>query len=98
MNQRQNSTLALRIADRDEAGVVRRLSDLDSAEPLEEPVLLALVDGEAVAAVSLSDERVVANPFLSTTDAVALLGLRISQLRRARARRRLARPLRLRAA
>ena len=98
MNQRQNSTVALRMADRDEAGVVRRLAALDSSQPLEEPVLLALVDGEAVAAVSLSDERVVANPFRPTADAVALLGLRISQMRRARARRRAVWPLRLRAA
>jgi hypothetical protein len=60
--------------------------------------MLALVDGEAVAAASLSEERVVANPFLPTADAVALLDLRISQLRRARARRRILWPPRLRAA
>ena len=98
MTSRQNSTLALRMADHDEAGLVRRLADLDSSDPLEEPVLLALVDGEPVAAVSLSDERIVANPFLPTADAVALLGLRISQLRRARGRRRMIWPPRLRAA
>ncbi len=61
--------------------------------------MLALLDGEAVAAVSLSDGRVVANPFLPTADTVTLLGLRASQLsRRPRAHRRILWPPRLRAA
>jgi len=66
---------------------VRRLADLDDAPPLRGEVLLALVDGEAVAALSLSDGRVVANPFLPTADTVSVLALRASQLSRRRARR-----------
>src|SRR5438270_551921 len=84
----QDSTLALRTAHADEAPVVRRLAAVDDAPPLEGQVLLALVDGQAVAAKSLADGRVVANPFVPTRDAVALLSLRASQLSRQRARRR----------
>jgi hypothetical protein len=98
MTPRQTSTLALRMAHADDDGDVRRLAALDSSPPLEEPVMLALADGEAVAAMSLSDKRVVANPFLPTADAVALLDMRIAQLRRPRLRRRVVWPPRLRAA
>lgn len=80
MTNPENSTLALRVAKSDEAPVVRRLAALDDARPLDGDVLLALVDGEAVAAVSLGDGRVVANPFLPTADTVRLLSLRAAQL------------------
>jgi hypothetical protein len=99
MTTSENSTLALRVADTDDAPVLHRLAALDDAPPLEGPVMVALVDGEAVAALSLSDGRVVANPFVPTADAVTLLGLRASQLRRRpRPRRRMLWPPRLRAA
>lgn len=75
-----NPILALRIARDDEAFVVRRLAALDDAPPLKGEVLLALVDGEPVAAASLGDGRVVANPFVRTADTVTLLSLRASQL------------------
>jgi hypothetical protein len=50
-------------------------------------VLLALVEAERVAALSLYDERVVANPFAGTHDAVALLRLRAAHLLGERPRR-----------
>jgi hypothetical protein len=78
----------LRRAAADEAGVVRRLAALDDAREPEGPVLLALLDGEAVAALSLRDGRVVANPFVATADAVALLRLRAAHLSGAPAPRR----------
>jgi hypothetical protein len=92
MTPTHDSTVALRVAQADESAVVRRLADLDDSPPLDGQVLLALVDGEAVAAVSLRDGRVVANPFLPTADTVRLLNLRASQLAR-----RLRRPSRARA-
>jgi hypothetical protein len=85
----QMPIVALRLAEADEASVVRRLSDLDDAPPLTGQVLLAMIDGEAVAALSLSDGRVVANPFLHTEAAVGLLRLRARHLSVARPRRRL---------
>jgi len=98
MTEPHNDTLALRVADADEAPVVRRLAALDDSPPLDGEVLLALVDGEAVAAVSLDDGRVVANPFRPTADTVTLLSLRASQLRRSSTGHRRARVPRLRAA
>lgn len=73
-------TVALRLAERDEAPVVRRLAALDDAPAPQGPVLLALLDGEAVAALSMLDRRVVANPFLSTRDVVDLLRLRAEHI------------------
>ena len=80
MTNSHNNTLALRVADADEAPVVRRLAALDDSPPLDGEVLLALVDGQAVAAVSLDDGRVVANPFLPTADTVTLLSRRLNFL------------------
>ena len=87
-SQAQTAIVALRLAGPDEAQVVRRLASLDDAPPLTGQVLLALVDGQAVAALSLSDGRVVANPFLPTEAAVGLLRLRAQHLSVKRPRRR----------
>ena len=91
MTTSNDHTLALRVARGDDAPAVRRLAALDDAPPLHEPVLLALVDDVAIAAASLSDGRVVANPFLPTADTVSLLSMRASQLSEHPARRRLPR-------
>jgi hypothetical protein len=73
-------TVALRMAESDEAAVVRRLAALDDQAAPDGPVLLALMDGEAVAALSLLDRRVVANPFLCTRDLIQLLRLRAEHI------------------
>jgi hypothetical protein len=91
--------IELRLVHADETGDVHRLAALDEAHELEGRVLLAIVGGEAVAGLSLGDQRVVANPFFPTRDAVALLRLRAERLSRSRPRRRrLRRMLRPRAA
>jgi len=72
----QTPTVAIRLAERDEAAALRRLAALDDQRPLEGPVLVALVDGEAEAAISLASRRVIANPFMSTRDLVQLLRVR----------------------
>ncbi len=82
MNQVER-IIALRPAHDDDAAALRRLAALDDALPVQGPSLLALIDGEPVAALSLADARVVANPFLLTEDAVAMLRLRHEQLLRA---------------
>jgi hypothetical protein len=81
--------VALRMARADEGHVVRDLAALDDAPIPEGQVLLALVDGKAVAALSLRDGRVVANPFVHTEAATALLRLRADHVSGRRARRRL---------
>src|SRR3954447_9937508 len=73
-------TIAIRPAVRDEAADVRRLAYLDSQRPLRGDVLLALQDGVPVAAVSLADGRVAADPFRKTADIVELLKLRAEAL------------------
>jgi hypothetical protein len=77
-----DTILALRIAGPADAAALRRLAALDDAPPLDAPVLLALLDGVAVAAISLLDGRVVADPFRPTADIVRLLVLRARQLTR----------------
>jgi hypothetical protein len=62
---------------------VAYLSELDEAEPLRDPVLLAYDGERPVAAVSLEDGRSVADPFTRTADVLALLELRARQARRA---------------
>jgi len=73
-------TVTLRLAEDDEAPEVRRLAQLDSARDLKEPVLLAVVNGDPVAALSLHDGRSVADPFVRTSEAVDLLRLRAKRL------------------
>ena len=86
-------TIAIRFAAADESHVVRRLSHLDDQRALHGDVLLALVDGEPRAALSLEDGRVVADPFARTADLVDLLRLRAGmasdRTRRPRVRRAL---------
>ena len=65
-----------------DAGTLTRLAALDETEPLTGDVLLAVADGRAVAALSVDDGRVVADPFARTGEAVALLRLRAHQARR----------------
>jgi hypothetical protein len=75
-----SQTLAIRLADRDEAAALRRLAALDDQRPLEGAVLVALVEGEPEAAISLDNRRVIANPFLATRDLVQLLRLRAEHI------------------
>jgi hypothetical protein len=80
--------LEFRQAGADDGRKVEDLAALDDAPVLTGEVLLALIDGEAVAALSLFDGRVVANPFRRTDAAVALLRLRAEHVFGRRARRR----------
>lgn len=64
---------AVRLAHPDEVGTLRRLAQVDDAPELAGEVLVATIDEDVVAALSLDDGRVVANPFVLTSDAVELL-------------------------
>jgi len=81
-----SSVIAFRSATADDDRVLRDLSELDSARPVERPAVLAVVDGEPVAAVSLRDGRIVADPFTRTEDVVAMLRARVAALAAERAR------------
>jgi hypothetical protein len=89
------AAVILRFAVFDDAPDLLRLAQLDSAEPLREPILLAEVSGRVAAALSLTEDRVIADPFVLTGSAVELLRARARQLsgperprRRSRWRRR----------
>jgi hypothetical protein len=56
-----------------DAAGVRRLAALDSAPVPRGPLLLAEVDGRLLAALSVSDRRVIADPFAETANLVAML-------------------------
>lgn len=71
-----SSTIEIRPARPDDAVALHALAAIDSALPLQGDVLVAVVDSEAVAALSLDDGRVIADPFRRTADTVALLKLR----------------------
>ena len=73
-------TISIRRAFPDEAHAVRRLAYLDSRRPLRGDVLVAFVDGDALAAVSLEDGSIVSDPFRRTADVVELLRLRVRLL------------------
>jgi hypothetical protein len=79
--------VAVRFADPDEAATLRHLAELDDAPELAGEVLVAMIDAHVVAALALDDRRVVANPFVLTADAVALLRRTATELTR-RPRRR----------
>ena len=60
-----SSTIAMKVAASDQDDrVVRKLAELDSSRPPQGPVVVALVDGRPVAAASLVDGVVVADPFV----------------------------------
>src|SRR5947208_6277838 len=82
------AAVSLRIADADDGHLVRDLAALDDAPVPSGEVLLALINGEAVAALSLHDGGLVANPFVHSEPAIALLRLRANQASRWRVRRR----------
>ena len=84
----------VRFAHSDEAATLRRLAELDDATELAGETVVATVDGEVVAALSLADGRVIANPFVPTANAVELLRATATALtpRRRWRRRRALRP------
>jgi len=67
------NALAVRLAHCEEAEALWRLAQLDDAPELAGEVLVATIDGDIVAARSLEDGRVVADPFVLTSDAVEML-------------------------
>lgn len=84
----EHLAIAIRRARPADAPLLRDLAGLDSAKPLEGPVLVAVVEGRIWAALGLDDSRVVADPFLPTAPAIELLALRVRQLRAAEGRPR----------
>lgn len=74
------SEIVVRTARSADAATLERLAALDSARPLQGSILLAEIDGQTRAAIAVDNGRVVADPFVPTSDAVALLELRATRL------------------
>jgi hypothetical protein len=74
--------LTIRVATPGDVRAVERLAALDSAPRFNGRVLLAEADGELVAAISLVDGAVIADPFKPTAEIVRLLRLRRYQIAR----------------
>jgi hypothetical protein len=77
---RSPKVIALRLAGANDARGLKVLAELDEEPELTGHALLAVIDDEVVAGLSLDDGRVVSNPFVATSDAVSLLKLRARHL------------------
>ena len=80
--------ITIRYAYADDDPALARLAVLDSAMSAPpEPLLVAEVDGELRAALSLSDETAIADPFFPTANLLELLRVRAATIRPRRRRR-----------
>lgn len=79
---RVHEAVTVRLAAGADTPALNVLAQLDSAAAPSHPILLAELSGQAVAALSLADGAVIADPFVPTVEVVALLKLRARQLHR----------------
>jgi hypothetical protein len=75
------NSYVLRLATDADAPMLSRLADLDGKAPLEGSVLIGELHGEPVAALSLRDDRIVADPFKPTAHLLATMRRRAYGLR-----------------
>ena len=75
------NTYKLRFATEEDADALRRLAELDSRTPLAGRVLIGEIAGSPAAALSLGDDRVIADPFRRTDHLVACLRIRAGAVR-----------------
>ncbi len=75
------SALVIRLAVAADEPDLRRLAHMDSARPLSGQSLIAEQSGSVIAALSLADGAAIADPFVASADAVAMLRVRAAQLR-----------------
>jgi hypothetical protein len=73
-------TVTIRRAGSNDGIALKLLAMLDSVRPLRGPILVAESDGLVLAAISLANGRVAADPFFPTADLVALLRARAERL------------------
>jgi hypothetical protein len=77
------SAITLRLAaSAQDDDLLARLAAVDDSAVPAPPILLAVVDGEVRAGLSLTDRTVIADPFHHTTHLVDLLRARARQLQR----------------
>ena len=86
MSHLNTPTIAIRAATPADGRTLMHLAALDSAPIPFGPVLIAEVDGEAKAALSVRDDRVIADPFARTAELVDLLRVHARTLTEAQER------------
>ncbi|HEV2821229.1 MAG TPA: hypothetical protein VGW11_12060 [Solirubrobacteraceae bacterium] len=84
MSVRFEELLTIRPAGPADRAALERLAGRDSARVPEGDVVIAMVDGELRAAITVPGGTVIADPFRPTAELVELLRLRATQLRRYR--------------
>jgi hypothetical protein len=72
--------VTLRLATPDDAGRLRTLAQLDSAQVPSGPVLIAEIDGRLLAALPLEGGAPIADPFRRSAGVIQLLRMRAAQL------------------
>jgi hypothetical protein len=72
---------AIRRTTEADAPTLRRLAELDSQRPLDGPALIGEILGRPAAAVSLTDGRVIADPFTTTVHLRQILRMRFDAFR-----------------
>jgi hypothetical protein len=75
-----SNSYTIRIATDDDAEALRRLAALDSKAPLAGTVVVGAIAGRPAAAVSLTDDRAIADPFIPTAHLLATLRVRAHAL------------------
>ena len=83
-----NEAITVRPAYADDATAIHRLAALDSSAVPASPMLLAEVDGELRAALSLADGSAIADPFHPSLGLIDLLRLHAASVARPGTRRR----------
>ena len=73
--------VTVRAARHEDAGALEQLAALDDRPLPCGPLLIGEIGARPLAALSLADRRVIADPFVPTREIVALLQLRARQLR-----------------
>ena len=77
------NSYAIRFATDADADALTRLATLDSQRPLEGSILVGEIGGEPVVALSLSDDRAIADPFRATAHLLATMRVRARALQAA---------------
>jgi hypothetical protein len=75
------NSYVMRLATDADAQTLRRLAELDSQAPLDGAILIGELHGEPVAALSLTDDRVIGDPFRPTAHLVATMRVRATGLK-----------------
>jgi hypothetical protein len=70
----------IRLAGDHDDDELARIAEVDSAEPLEHPILIGEIDGRPAAAIDLDSGRTIADPFQRTAQLLVHLRMRAAAL------------------